>query len=292
MSNAMLRPICRAIHTGIFQSKEYRSLPSDGQARLLLLCLLIHPHGGTFHLPGLYHVGNETLREAASMPRRSFMKALDDLVESGLVQHDQENRLLWIPAALKLVGPPGNPNVAKGYARSLGQLPMSKLVTEAVESYRSHLEAFGEAFLEPFAKAFERVSDAFEAPERSLQKRIAKASDNSNKDKDINCHHHSNRTGGMDRSSFLAFASRVGWVGVSEGKVTRLLEDAPSLTLQDLEDFGHRIADRDDVRDPLAYLRSIYTNRRRGAVGLEHREPTDERHAKLPEDGAEMKFDD
>ena len=292
MSSAMLRPLCRFIHTGIFQAKEYRRLPDDGHARLLLLCLLIHPHGGTFHLPGLYHVGHETLREAASMPRRSFAKGLADLVAAQLVELDQENRLFWFPAALRLVGPPGNPNVAKGYARSFGQLPRSELVAKAVEAYRIHLQAFGQAFLEPFAKAFERVSEGIKKPEQHLQQPLVKASDNSNKNKDNHFHHNSNNEARVDAHSFLEFAGRAGWVGVNKGSVSRLLSQVPSLTMSELEDFSHVIAMRGDVRDPVAYLRAALVHRQTEVNFRSHRLADQDEPAVEPEDGAEMSFDD
>lgn len=292
MSSAVHRPICRSVHTGFFQSKEYRSLPSDGHARLLLLCLLIHPHGGTFHLPGLYHVGPETLREAASMPRRNFTKGLGDLVQGGLLNLDEDSRLIWIPVALKLVGPPGNPNVAKGYARSLGQLPASPLVAEAVEAYREHLQAFGEAFLEPFAKAFETVSKGSQKTSEKDTGGFANASDNSNKDTDNHFYLNHNQEIAVDRSRFLAFAAQAGWVGVSEAKVSRLLDQVPSLTMQELEEFGRSVARRGDVRDPIRYLGAMLAGRD-GGKGRPSRDPAAlDARLLVPEDGSDMTFDD
>lgn len=36
-----------------FGAHEYLTLADDGDARLLFLFLLIHPHEGSFHVPGL-----------------------------------------------------------------------------------------------------------------------------------------------------------------------------------------------------------------------------------------------
>lgn len=287
MTTTNLRPICRAVHTALFQSKEYRALPEDGHARLLLLCLLIHPHGGSFHLPGLYNVGRESLREVACMPRRAFGKALGDLIEAKLVDFDESNRLIWIPTALRLVGPPGNPNVVKGYARTLAQLPTSRLVLEATSAYLVFLKAFGLSFWEPFAKAFGTLDETCEKDSQSLDQKILYINRNKNKDINTNSNNAVEGSKAVGLSHIMAFVEDAGRDGVTKRQAQLFLGQVPELDRDRFLGMARQMYMREDIRDPLAYMLSV----------LQHGSQRDQasteqaQQAESPElDGAEVNF--
>jgi hypothetical protein len=155
------KPICRPVHTGIFHSPEYLNLEPLGQARLVMLFLLIHPHGGTFHLPGLYHTGPNALRESMGLSRRIFLNAFNEMLTKKVFEHDERHHLIWMPCALRLVAPPINPNMVKGYCRSIQQLPPSPLVTLALPAYDAYLEQLGPSYAEPFRDAFGIIPEPF-----------------------------------------------------------------------------------------------------------------------------------
>lgn len=293
MANTLLRPICRPVHTGLFQSKEYRELPEDGHARLLLLCLLIHPHGGSFHLPGLYNVGRESLREIASMPKKAFAKALADLRASGLLDADEDSRLFWVPCALRLVGPPGNPNVVKGYARSLGQLSPSRLVDVAVTTYLGYLKPFGSAFWEPFAKAFERVPEDSPStpvkPFQSLSEKSAYIDEDRNEDRNSDVNLASKKLAPVSSSQVLSFVRESGWKEIGRDDVERWVHQADDLDAETFLEVAKRMHRRQNVRDPLSYMNGVLRQLRdRKTSGLQNQEDP----SRLLEDGAEVTFDE
>lgn len=77
-------------------------------------------------------MGREALREVVSLNKKTLTKALANLIDERIIYSDEDHRLFWVPSALRLVGPPQNPNVVKGYARSLAQLNPSPLVELAI----------------------------------------------------------------------------------------------------------------------------------------------------------------
>jgi hypothetical protein len=154
------------------------------------------------------------------------------------------------------------------------------------------LEPLGLAFVELFTKAFERISEAFEKPPQSLQGAIKNPSPNSNKDKDNHSHQDTSLCTEADLSVVQAFADRVGWAQVTDAKIRRLIAQAPGLTVGDLADFNHQIAHRSDVRDPVAYLASVYAKQRQvGGGPVQHCSMVGQPDHDLV-DGNEMTFDD
>ena len=259
-----LRPICRPLHTGIFQSPEYRCLPDDGTARLLFFCLLVHPHGGTFHLPGLYNVGHEALREVVGLPKKVFQKALSELMDSKLILEDEANRLIWVSSALRLIGPPQNPNVVKGYVRSLAQLNHSSLIDLAVKSYIIFLEPFGLQFVEPFLNGFETISESLglmkENPLQKVNERQLHI--NRNKDLDINSHHNANPADRISSDLVHKYAAESGWPSVPQARLEAWLSAMPGLTWEEFVTGAREVQSRQDVREPLPYLFALLGKQR------------------------------
>ena len=267
MSKVSSKPICRFISAGVTSSLEYRSLSAEGPSRLLFLFLLIHPHGGSFHVPGLYKVGPEALRETCGLPRRAFTRAYAELREKSIVQSDQEIQLLWMPAALRLMGPPANPNMVKGYCRSILQLPSCDLLDAAIDCYRGFLTELGPSFVQPFEEAFgnpsERVSGCADKPFANSFKRVAETYSNSNTDRDSN--NQSNTRCGQDGLAELSvsgiscasIADGLNWPDISTKSWQGYVEGLPPLSKSDVLRARAAVLGRPDVRDPWAYFFAI-----------------------------------
>ena len=152
--SAAARGICRYLKVSTWRSEAMYRLPTDGHARLLYLYLLTGPHTLACHVPGLYQVGRESLREELRLKPSAFNKALKSLTENLGAQTDFSRSLAWIPSALEHLGPPANPNIVKAYCRALADMPASPLVTTAIFAYDAFLETLGDSFLKPFRNRF------------------------------------------------------------------------------------------------------------------------------------------
>ena len=259
------RPICRFIATTIFHSTEYLQLPAEGQARLLFVFLLLHPVGGTFHTPGLYQVGPEALREAARIPRKAFTAGYQALLAQGVVEEDHHWRLLWFPAALRLIAPPANPNVVKGICRSIAQLPCCKLLEKAKEAYAAFLQGLGDPFVQPFRESFSESSQLPRKPSsqpNSDQNPLPKPQPD-------NAEHQlalpSQPVGKTVTTAGMSdYIQEVGWQGPSRAVLEAGLRSLPNLIWGEV-DAGRRVVDaRDDVADPVAYLFGVLRASRSG----------------------------
>jgi hypothetical protein len=303
MFTASGKPICRPIHTGIFHSPEYLALPESGNSRLLMLFLLIHPHGGTFHLPGLYQTGPDSMRETLKMPHKLFKIAYQEIHDAGVVQSDDRYRLMWMPCALRLVGPPVSPNVVKGYCRSLGQLPPSPLVQQAIPAYWQSLQPYGHHFLEPFENAFESLLEelvegfrkASESPDHKI----------SNRYRDKDNYPHRNTASSPDTSLGLGgevveylyrYGVAEGWPESSLRKISALAQAYPRVTLEDLHGAEAILQGNSGTKDPASYLFAVARNRLSRSAGsqddLPRAEGNDSHSFAGFVDGQSVSFDD
>jgi hypothetical protein len=273
-SNA--KPICRYVNASLFTSPEYLALSQDGSARLLLLYLLIHPHGGAFHVPGLYQVGPSTLRESCRMPARSFSRAFAELQEKRIIRIDSVVRLVWMEAALRLIGPPANPNMVKGFCRSIIQMPSCALLEEAIASYGTFLTRLGPSFFKPFAEAFspgsEIVSSNTEEPNRNGSETVCETYIHSNSYRDNNNHSHINLVREPPGSDYAAenaktvhrFSERVGWPLSATDIMRSQVSDLPALSENELEQGKALLSGREGIKDRWAYLFAIVRRSRAG----------------------------
>jgi hypothetical protein len=190
------------------------------------------------------------------MPRKAFAKGMRDLCACNVAHHDDDARLIWVPSALRLIGPPANPNVAKGYARSLAQLAMSPLVAEAMQAYRTFLKPFGEAFSCHFddnENGFQTLAKGSTTTAANPSQSQANHSPNRNSNKNYN----SNSDGETSAcvQSVIQFAAQAGWSTVDAGRVERLMQLLPTgFSWSDFQCMAESVGARHDIRDPLAYV--------------------------------------
>lgn len=176
------RGICRYLKVSMWRSEAMYRLPNQGDARLLYLFLLTGPHTLTCHVPGLYQVGKESLREELRLKGPVFRRALSDLEKSVGLKTDFHRSLVWAPTALDHLGPPANPNIVLSYCRALSQMPESPLVLTAIEAYGPYLAVLGESFSKPFRNHFPMVSRTVSKPftkerEREKERETERAAD-------------------------------------------------------------------------------------------------------------------
>lgn len=152
--SAKSRGTCRYLKVAFWHSDAWHAIGAAGHGRLLYLHLLTGPHTLSYHVPGLYHVGKEALKEAMGLRPREYKRAVAQVLEKVGMQMDARKGLIWLPSAITHLGPPANPNIVRGYCRALGAMPHSPLIAEAVTAYLPFLLSLGRAFWEPLATAF------------------------------------------------------------------------------------------------------------------------------------------
>ena len=241
-----------------------------------MLFLLIHPHGGAFHVPGLYQVGPSALQEVCRLPARSFVRAYAELRQNRIIRVDSTVHLIWMPAALSLIGPPANPNMVKGFCRSIRQMPACPLLDEAIAFYRAYLSKFGQSFIKPFAEAFDPVE---ETNTHTMREPLANGSSevwgtyintNSNRDKYNQINNHPVREASIPElndetaRAVRKFAEWAEWPLPAIETLKIQASDLPGLTEGELKEAQALLAGREGIRDRWAYLFAVIRRTRAG----------------------------
>jgi hypothetical protein len=153
----------RKITPRLWGDERFRQLSRPRPSgQWLWLYLLTGPH--TTAIPGLFAAGEAGLTEALGWSLSAFRAAWLEIERAGMARADWRARVVWIPKAL-LYNEPENPNVVKGWAMQLRELPECDLSREAAASIAAYLIPKGPAWLEawttsakPFAKPFSQES--------------------------------------------------------------------------------------------------------------------------------------
>lgn len=174
--SAASRGICRYLKVSVWRSEAMYQMPADTHARLLYLYLLTGPHTLSCHVPGLYQVGRESLREELRLKPRAFNSALQSLVSTLGVETDFSRCIAWVPSALEHLGPPANPNIVKSYCRAFTEMPVSPLVSTALRAYAFYLSDLGAIFLKPFQDRFPNVARTMSEQRANGLRQVMKAS--------------------------------------------------------------------------------------------------------------------
>ena len=144
----------RKITTRLWGDERFRDLSrAQPNGQTLWLYLLTGPH--TTAIPGLFAAGEAGLTEALGWSLATFRKAWLEIERAGMARADWRARVVWIPKAL-LYNEPENPNVVKGWATQLRELPECDLTRAAATAIAGYLKPKGPSWLEawtiPFAK--------------------------------------------------------------------------------------------------------------------------------------------
>ncbi|MFP2959924.1 hypothetical protein ACLEPN_19340 [Myxococcus sp. 1LA] len=152
----------RKVATSLWREPRFLALsPPAPSAQHLVLYLMTNPSTGS--VPGLYAIRESTIAEELGWTLEGFREAFQEAFEKGFVKADWKAGLLWLPDVIHQE-PPANPNVVKGWARAVRELPKCPLLLEALDALRdgihetfaapqAFLKAFREAFPEPFLEA-------------------------------------------------------------------------------------------------------------------------------------------
>lgn len=143
------------IDRGTWGDEAFKRLSSPRpNAQFLWLFLLSGPHNKNF--PGLFHVGIGAISDLLSWPYAATdrcIKEIETAKKTGfpMLIVDRKNSLMFAPSAFEY-NPPDNPNVAKGWARSLAELPECTLLFDACRRADEYLVAMshGRAFVDAF----------------------------------------------------------------------------------------------------------------------------------------------
>lgn len=158
---ASSRGVCRYLKVSLWHSEVMYKLPQKGRTRYVYLYLLTGPHTLGYHVPGLYQLGKQALRETLELGPQEFATVLQNLRDAAGLKTDFSRGMLWIPSALNHLGPPSNPNIVRGYCRAIQAMPKSDLFADAIAAYRPFLGSLGPIFLKPFEEAFGSLSKPF-----------------------------------------------------------------------------------------------------------------------------------
>lgn len=151
----------RKIDVRVWNDGKFRSLSAPPpNAQTLWLYLLTNPD--TTSIPGLFCAGEAALSEALRWPLAGFRKAFVELMEKGMVKASWQDRVVWIPNAIRY-NPPESPNVVLAWAKAWDNVPECPLRAEALEHLRRFVQTLRPAFLKAFTEGFaEAFPEAFQ----------------------------------------------------------------------------------------------------------------------------------
>jgi hypothetical protein len=120
-------------------------LAPSGQA--VFLRLLTGPEASI--IPGLIPAGRAQLAEAFGWSLEAFDQAIGEAISEGIAYASWDDRLVWLPNALKH-DPPASLNAVVGWSRAFGELPDCELKERARKSIEGFLSDLGGQWLQAF----------------------------------------------------------------------------------------------------------------------------------------------
>lgn len=142
-------PTCRRLPLTLWTESWFLSLSSmPPSGRALWLFLATRP--STTAIPGLVRAGLGAIGEELGWSRAEVDRALAELEASGAAIVDRDSRVLFVPHVLE-ANPPQSPNVARGWAAALVDVPASPVLAAVVERIGAQLQQLGPAWVRAFA---------------------------------------------------------------------------------------------------------------------------------------------
>jgi DnaD/phage-associated family protein len=136
-----------AVHTQIWQSRDFRSLTAE--AKMLFLYLLTSPHA---NLAGIYLLPMAYAQDDLGWDGPTLERAMSVLIERQMANYDEESRVVWVVKYLKY-NPIRNQKQAIGAANAVKTLPKIPLVCDFVRAaiayspdYASHFDSLSIAY--------------------------------------------------------------------------------------------------------------------------------------------------
>lgn len=134
----------------------YRVCPSiwdeawSEDAKILALYLLVNRHRIT---EGLYRLPKTYICSDLAWPEERLWQPFEELLADGFLMYDEAEKVVLIVNALKYQRP-DNPNMSKGWARKLRDVPESSLFAAFLQQAEKYAPAFAEALLEHLPERF------------------------------------------------------------------------------------------------------------------------------------------
>jgi hypothetical protein len=163
----------RRVEVRTYGDEKFRTLspiPACGQG--LWFYLITGPH--TTAIPGLFRAGRAAMAEELGWPQEGFNCAFQEILDQGMAKADFENRVVWLPNAIKH-NKPASPNVVTSWAAELDLIPECELKSEAIRAIEEFLNLLGPSYALAFA-AIKKASG--KPPLCSSQKPSSKATAN------------------------------------------------------------------------------------------------------------------
>ena len=117
-----------AVHTQIWQSRDFRALTAE--AKMLFLYLLTSPHA---NLTGVYLLPLAYAQEDMGWDQDTMLNALEQLIEAEMVKYDHDARVVCVLNYMKY-NPISNQKQATGAVNAVKNLPKTPLVCDFIRA--------------------------------------------------------------------------------------------------------------------------------------------------------------
>src|SRR5580704_2041307 len=163
----------RKVEVRTYGDEKFRKLsPIRPCGQGLWFYLITGPH--TTAVPGLFRAGRAAIAEELGWPPEAFNHAFQEVLDQGMAKADFENRVVWLPNAIKH-NKPASPNVVTSWAAELDLIPECALKSEAIKAIEEFLNLLGTSY----AQAFTAMKKGSEKPlPRPSRKPSSKATAN------------------------------------------------------------------------------------------------------------------
>ena len=148
----------RKVEVRTYGDEKFRKLsPIRPCGQGLWFYLITGPH--TTAVPGLFRAGRAAMAEELGWPPEAFNHAFQEVLDQGMAKADFENRVVWLPNAIKH-NKPASPNVVTSWAAELDLIPECALKSEAIKAIEEFLNLLGTSY----AQAFTAMKKGSEKP--------------------------------------------------------------------------------------------------------------------------------
>ena len=139
------------VDSGLWTGDSFRALSKmecSGQALWLYLLTCDSRHSS-----GIFRIGPGTISDDTGWVTERVTETLCETVEQGLIEYDEEARIVRLVKGLQKT-PPDNGNHVKNYMRHIESLPNSPLKFKQLRELRDLCEGLGEPFAKPIHERF------------------------------------------------------------------------------------------------------------------------------------------
>jgi hypothetical protein len=139
------------ISTKIWNDIRFNSLSRDG--KLIFFFLQTHPAMTSL---GAMRGSQPGLAAEMNFKKGEFSKALNELINHGMVEYDEKSNFIGLPNFLKH-NVPESPNVIRSWAKAIEWIPECKLKIKLIRRAVDFVEGLPKGFKEALPKVFEKT---------------------------------------------------------------------------------------------------------------------------------------